>query len=954
MSNGDDRGIVKPSKSPFGEYELLERDRELEAVEGLVGASGGGGRLLAIQGPPGIGKTTLVAEAKRQGLAAGFRVLSGRGSELERAFSYGVVRQLFEPSLAGESRDERAELLAGSAALAAPVFDPAHITGAPEADSSLAPVHGLYWLTANLSQRGPLLLAVDDLHWSDLASLRWLAYLLPRLEGLDVVVVVALRPAEEGDGRPLIDQILSDPVATGVSPAALTVEATGRLLRERLSADCDDSFCLACHEETGGNPLLLRELVHGIVAEGLAPTSANLSHLHEIAARAGSRTVSLRLARLRAESTRLAQAVAVLGDGADPRVAGALAGLDATVAAGAAADLARVEVLRPGAELGYVHPLLRAAVYDAIAPVERNAAHARAARLLSEAGADPERVAAHLLRSSPSGDAWVIVTLRRAARRASARGASESATAYLRRALAEPPPAADLPELLAELGSVEAHADGDAAIEHLRAAHELTEDPIGRAQIALLLGRELFLLGDEESDAVYTTALAELAGADGELEHQLEAGLIHTGLFVPGRHETASRRLEAVRGRIDGQTVAEKLLLSLLALHDAVSGSPAGSVVPLAWRALAEGTLIRADVSGAVFPLCTALAMADRDEVLLVFEDVFAEAHRRGSTFAFAAVKVFRAQTLLWRGDLGEAEEDSREALAAARTWGASARLAGHAAAFLADALMEQGRFEDAAAALAGATPPQESVRMLYLADSSARLRILRGDIAGGAAEMLDAGRRFESVGMRNPALVAWRSTAAAALVQLGERDDARHLAAAELDLARAWGAPRALGAALRVAGMVEGGKRGLALLGEAVEVLVDSPAKLEHAKARTELGAALRRAGHQVQAREQLRRAVELARLCGATRLAERAGTELLAAGARPRRTALSGVESLTPSEGRVAELAAQGQTNREVAQALFVTQRTVEVHLTSVFRKLGISSRSKLPAALAVGARP
>jgi DNA-binding CsgD family transcriptional regulator len=412
--------------------------------------------------------------------------------------------------------------------------------------------------------------------------------------------------------------------------------------------------------------------------------------------------------------------------------------------------------------------------------------------------------------------------------------------------------------------------------------------------------------------------------------------------------------LEAVRGRIDGQTVAEKLLLSLLALHDAVSGSPAGSVVPLAWRALAEGTLIRADVSGAVFPLCTALAMADRDEVLLVFEDVFAEAHRRGSTFAFAAVKVFRAQTLLWRGDLGEAEEDSLEALAAARTWGASARLAGHAAAFLADALMEQGRFEDAATALAGATPPQESVRMLYLADSSARLRILRGDVAGGAAEMLDAGRRFESVGMRNPALVAWRSTAAAALVQLGERDHARHLAAAELDLARAWGAPRVLGAALRVAGMVEGGKRGLALLGEAVEVLADSPAKLEHAKARTELGAALRRAGHQVQAREQLRRAVELARLCGATRLAERAGTELLAAGARPRRTALSGVESLTPSEGRVAELAAQGQTNREVAQALFVTQRTVEVHLTSVFQKLGISSRSQLPAALGVGARP
>jgi DNA-binding NarL/FixJ family response regulator len=140
-----------------------------------------------------------------------------------------------------------------------------------------------------------------------------------------------------------------------------------------------------------------------------------------------------------------------------------------------------------------------------------------------------------------------------------------------------------------------------------------------------------------------------------------------------------------------------------------------------------------------------------------------------------------------------------------------------------------------------------------------------------------------------------------------------------------------------------------LALLGEAVETLNGSPAKLEHAKARTELGAALRRAGHRVQAREQLRRAVELARICGATPLAERAEIELLATGARPRRIALSGVESLTPSEGRVAELAAQGPTNREIAQALFVTQRTVEVHLTSIFRKLGISSRSQLAAALA-----
>jgi DNA-binding CsgD family transcriptional regulator len=237
---------------------------------------------------------------------------------------------------------------------------------------------------------------------------------------------------------------------------------------------------------------------------------------------------------------------------------------------------------------------------------------------------------------------------------------------------------------------------------------------------------------------------------------------------------------------------------------------------------------------------------------------------------------------------------------------------------------------------------------MLYFRDSSARLRIARGDLAGGAAELLDAGRSFESVDTRNPALIAWRSSAALALAQLENRNEARRLAGEEVELARNWGAPRALGAALRVAGLLEGGDGGLARLSEAVELLSGPPAKLEQARARTELGAALRRAGQRAQAREHLRRAVELATICGAAPLAARAETELLATGARPRRIALSGVESLTPSERRVAELAAQGPTNREIAQALFVTQRTVEVHLTSVFRKLDIRSRSQLAAAL------
>jgi len=934
---------------------LFERDRELAAVAGLIGPTLSGGRLLAIEGPPGIGKTALIAHAKGLAQEAGMEVLGARGSEFERRFSYGVARQLFEPFVTRLPARERADVLAGAAALAASLFDVAQLADESAADSSLATLHGLYWLTANVAGRRPLLLAVDDLHWCDLPSLRWLAYLLPRMEGLNLLVVLGLRPAEPGEDEALIGQIVSDPLATIVRPAPLSTDATTRLVRAT-RPEADDAFCAACQEETGGNPLLLRELVYAVAAEDLAPTEANVHRLHELGARAGSRAVSLRLSGLPPEATALAQAVAVLGDEADPRDAVALAGLDAQAASGLAAALARADVLRPRPPLGFVHPLIGAAIYEALTPLERETAHARAARLLAAAGAEPERVAAHLLRSPPAADPRVVATLRDAARRAGSRGAPESAVAYLRRALAEPPPAAELADVLLQLGSVEALVSGDAAIEHLREAHGLVDDPVRRSEIALTLGRQLFLLRGEEADAVLVGALKELSGADPELGRMLEAALITKDLFVPTLHQRAVERLESVRTRsADARTLGEKLLLSLLAYHDARAGTPAAEAVALTRRALAGRTLVREDPSGTAFvPPCTVLAMADLDEALTVYDDALAEAHRRGSPFAFAAVKVFRAQTSVWRGDLAEAEAEAREALSVGQAWGASARFAGHGAAFLADALMEQGKLDDAAAALSRADQGDVlaiSARLLFLRDSNARLRILSGDPAGGLADLLDAGRGYDAVGSRNPAFISWRSQAALALLALGRQDEARSLAEEDLELARTWGAPRALGAALRVAGLIEGAERGVALLEEAVEVLTASPARLEHAKARTELGAALRRLGRRSAAREQLRRAVELATICGAAPLAARAETELLATGARPRRIALSGVASLTPSERRVAEMAAQGPTNREIAQALFVTQRTVEVHLTSIYRKLAITSRSQLATALRDG---
>jgi len=202
---------------------------------------------------------------------------------------------------------------------------------------------------------------------------------------------------------------------------------------------------------------------------------------------------------------------------------------------------------------------------------------------------------------------------------------------------------------------------------------------------------------------------------------------------------------------------------------------------------------------------------------------------------------------------------------------------------------------------------------------------------------------------MRAPTIWPWRSDMAAVLEALGESEEARRLAADEIEIARSMGARRALGVALRAAGVVTRGDAALELLEEAVAVLGDSEAKLEHARALADLGATLRRAGRRREARALLRRALDAAVACGAVALTEFVRAEMAASGARTRSGAQHGPAVLTPSESRVAALAAEGLSNPQIAQRLFLTRRTVETHLTHAYRKLGIRSRVELPAVLA-----
>ncbi len=392
-------------------------------------------------------------------------------------------------------------------------------------------------------------------------------------------------------------------------------------------------------------------------------------------------------------------------------------------------------------------------------------------------------------------------------------------------------------------------------------------------------------------------------------------------------------------------------LLASLSFYEMRRGLDRERTVALADRSLASGSLER-ESTAAVHFAALALSLAGMtDAAAAVYDRAIANARRRGDIFGVGRLLGFRGLLETERGALISAAEDLREAVEIMQERGALLNLY-YDASFLADLLLERGDVEEAEAALAltglGERFPA-SVHASFFGDVRGKLRLETHRPVEALADFTEVGRILEALEIHNPAFRAWRSHEALALHALGRDDEGCELAAEELALARRWGAPRPIGVALCALGLLRGGREGESHLREAVEVLAGSSARLEHAKALVDLGAMLRRTNRRKEAREPLQQGLELARKCGAKPLAERAHTELVATGARPRRLVFSGLEALTPSERRVAGMAAEGMTNRDIAQALFVTPRTVEVHLSSVYRKLEINSRSQLPQALA-----
>ncbi len=930
----------------------------MRAVDDLLAAGRGArGHLLLVEGHAGIGKTSLLDAAVARARAGGMTVMRARASELESDFAFGIAVQLFEPLLAGADDETRDRLLAGSAALAGPLLERPTSWGGDEAEDRSYPVmHGLFWLLSNLAESSPVLIAIDDAHWADRPSLRLVLYLLQRLDEMSVSIIVARRLGEPGAPDDLLGQLAAHVTSRRVHPGALSREGGRAMVRARLPA-ADEAFSDAVWRMTEGNAFLLGELIGAVQAEGWQPTAQNAPRIGTLAPEAVLRAVAVRLMRLSDDAAGVARAVAVLGDDAQLRHVAALTGRKPDRVAAAADALAASEILRPidPGVLAFAHPLLASAVYADVGTGERSALHRRAAEILREEDISPERVAAHLLPSAGTGEDWVVDVLSTAASRALALGMPESAASYLRRALDEPPEPAMRSAVLRQLGTSEAATGLPAAAGRLREALTAATDERDRAQTLLALGRVLAACGSHAEALQAFDEVAAIEDADAHVAALAQAEGEALGLLDPGRRAAQfARSTPAADDSGPGSGRVQRTLLATRCMQNAMLGVPREEALECVRRALAgdaldhgaDGTVLYG-ISIALYS-CDQLAWDDR-----VLTSAMTQSRARGSMMSLATASLCRSASRWAQGRLAEALVDAEQAVDAERYgW---RQFLPTAYGVLLGLQLECG--EAAAARVTVATyDPSEHTGSAMLAPWHEAL----GRLALSERREKDALEHFTAwrdvvTGIENPACFAgWRSASALALAALGRTAEAEELATEELELARRFGAPRAISVALRalahvgVHAEIEGP---LAQLEEAVGLAGASEARLEHCRALLELGTMLRRAGRRSDAGRALGDALELARACGAQQLEERALEELEVAGARVQRAALRGADALSPSERRVVALAIEGLSNRQIAEALFVTRKAVEWHLGNAYRKLDVRSRRELPAALGVG---
>lgn len=559
---------------------LLERDAALATVRAFVRRGG----VLVIEGGAGVGKTAILDAACVLAQRKGRLVLRARGSDLETDFAFGIVCQLFERRCTQATRDEQAELFRGAAAAARALVMHQDSGGAKQ-DTSFAVVHGVYWLAVDLGSCRPVLLAVDDGHWGDDASLRCLAYLAARLEGSDVSLAVTLRPEELRSARALLT-VRATASAT-VHPALLSERAVAAIARRTLGTSADGDMCAGIHHATGGNPFYVLELLRALKR---ADHPSGARAIEDAISRGGLGGIAMQLGvRLRSLDPRaltLAQAMAILGDGCELRHAAAISRLDMSLALHFAAELVRLDVLGTNRPPRFIHPIVRQAVIETLSSAEHDAAQRAAAGVLYAERSPPGRIAAHVSRLRPAGDSWIVERLREGARAALENGAPAAAADLLERALAEPPASELRGAVLREAARAHLRAGRALACKRLEEAMSIAESRLQTELASELAQSYATLFRWTDAVDVLERALKLLGTTRRSFASHLQSQLIAAGLQDARVAPRASQVMARMaRCRLSGPpAVALGVAQGMVAI---LTGQPAGAAALLLERALA-------------------------------------------------------------------------------------------------------------------------------------------------------------------------------------------------------------------------------------------------------------------------------------------------------------------------------------------------------------------------------
>ena len=638
--------------------------------------------------------------------------------------------------------------------------------------------------------------------------------------------------------------------------------------------------------------------------------------------------------------------MAILGDGVALAIAGRVAGVSPV--GGLARALRDMEVLAEEDPICFAHPIVQLALRSDPDGDADDRLVRRAIDVLDDTHAPPEQIARlHLLLRPGSGRP--VEALRRAAAIACARGAPDVGVAFLRRANIEPPPASQRLSVLRELGLAEDLVGSASCVDHFAAALELTADSVERAAITLDLANSHMMLG-EVSSAV--------AAIETQLDWGMQHGAAGTELLEATlcalafwRSGPSPRAVELLRRFEHAPPVGDVSVRLVRAARAIRMERTADDSVALARAVLADDGLLRGPPLAWILAVATLISCDELNEAETVYAQAESLARLSGSSRALGMLMSLGATLSYAQGDLATCESRARTQLGPLRldvTWSVIA----YATSVLLRSLVRRGDFLAAEVLLAEADPepwPESTNIHYFFRSARGELRFAQGRHEDAVADLaasrqcLDAfsgfaGARFAVCGENEPL----------ALDRVGRAEEARVMVKAGLADARRYGTPRNLAAVLRVGGLLQNGDRGIATLREAVGLLEGSRARLELSQCSIDLGMLRRHAGDRVAARADLTRGLDLASECGATALVQRARAELAATGARPRRDRIYGREALTPTERRLAELAAAGRSNREIAQELFVSEKTVEMHLGRAYRKLAIAGRNELRAAL------